>query len=82
MEVGVFGDGGGVGFAGVGGLVDIGVVLAIDVGVFDSDLGEERVFALDAGVFDRERKLVRIIVAAMDGGVFDLERSKSVGVPA
>lgn len=81
MEVGVLGDGGGVGFAGVGGLVDAGVILAMDVGAFDRDLVEACAFALNAGVLDRERKL-RIIVAAMEGGVLDLERNNSAGVLA
>lgn len=54
MEYGIFGDSGGVRFAGVGDLVDAGVVLAGDVGDFDSDLGVECVFAVDAGVLDRE----------------------------
>lgn len=75
MEGRFFSDRGGVRFAGVGDLVDAGVVLAMDVGVFDSDLGVECVFGLDAGDLDRERKLPRIIVAAMDGGVLDFERS-------
>lgn len=81
MDGGVLGVGGGVRHGGVAVFADTGGVLGRDVGVLDTDLGAEYVFADDTGDLDREWKLSGSLVAARDVGVLESEWS-SVGVLA